>query len=244
MLPKGLTGPPQVMDVRVARLRRELECGPRRKPQQLQFRPTVVDGCLRHTGLVLDRARCPSLQACYSPCTSTTCRSLPIAIALPQAPIDASAVQASGNNWHVHHGTAGGGDQILMCTAGSGRYQAEGEAPVGMEPGTVVRVPAGTKHWHGAKADSWFSPVAFITPGEDVGNEWLEPVTDGGVRAAGEERSRPNTPAVDRDLDGEGRRGDRWSVSIIWTMSTMPPRVSVPSPPTRLLKSDETEDVP
>jgi quercetin dioxygenase-like cupin family protein len=42
----------------------------------------------------------------------------------------------------------------------------------------VVRVPEGTKHWHGAKADSWFSHVAFITPGEDLRNEWLEPVTD------------------------------------------------------------------
>lgn len=82
------------------------------------------------------------------------------------------------NNWHIHHGTGGGGDQILMCTAGSGWYQAEGEEAVGMAPGTVIRVPAGTKHWHGAKADSWFSHVAFITPGENVSNEWLEPVTD------------------------------------------------------------------
>ncbi|MEV3984498.1 cupin domain-containing protein [Nonomuraea sp. NPDC049758] len=72
----------------------------------------------------------------------------------------------------------GGGDQILMCTAGSGWYQAEGEDPVSMEPGTVIRVPAGTKHWHGATADAWFSHVAFITPGENLGNEWLEPVTD------------------------------------------------------------------
>ncbi|MGH3626262.1 MAG: cupin domain-containing protein [Sciscionella sp.] len=82
------------------------------------------------------------------------------------------------NNWHIHHGTAGGGDQILMCTAGSGWYQAEGADPISMEPGTVVRVPADTKHWHGAKSDSWFSHVAFITPGENVSNEWLEPVTN------------------------------------------------------------------
>lgn len=84
------------------------------------------------------------------------------------------------NNWHIHHGSAGGGDQILMCTAGSGWYQAEGEAPVSMTPGTVIRVPAGTKHWHGAKSNSWFSHVAFITPGEGVSNEWLEPVDDSG----------------------------------------------------------------
>lgn len=82
------------------------------------------------------------------------------------------------NNWHIHHGTAGSGDQVLMCTAGSGWYQADGEAPISMWPGTVIRVPAGTKHWHGAKADTWFSHVAFITPGAGVRNEWLEPVTD------------------------------------------------------------------
>lgn len=82
------------------------------------------------------------------------------------------------NNWHIHHGAAGGGDQILMCTAGSGWYQAEGDEPVSMVPGTVIRVRAGTKHWHGAKADSWFSHVVFTTPGDDVRNEWLEPVTD------------------------------------------------------------------
>lgn len=82
------------------------------------------------------------------------------------------------NNWHIHHGTDGGGDQILMCTAGSGWYQADGEDPIRMEPGSVVRVPAGTKHWHGASADSWFSHVAFITPGGELSNEWLEPVSD------------------------------------------------------------------
>ena len=82
------------------------------------------------------------------------------------------------NNWHIHHGTAGSGDQILLCTAASGWYQAEGEEPVSMDPGTAIRVPAGTKHWHGAKADSWFSHLAFMTPGEGISNEWLDPVTD------------------------------------------------------------------
>ena len=82
------------------------------------------------------------------------------------------------NNWHIHHGENGGGDQILICTAGSGWYQADGEEPISMIPGTVIRVPAGTKHWHGAKADSWFSHLAYITPGDGVRNEWLEPVDD------------------------------------------------------------------
>lgn len=82
------------------------------------------------------------------------------------------------NNWHIHHGTSGGGDQVLICTAGSGWYQAEGQQPVSMTPGVVVRVPAGTKHWHGAKVNSWFSHLAFITPSADVRNEWLEAVSD------------------------------------------------------------------
>lgn len=29
-------------------------------------------------------------------------------------------------------------------TAGSGWYQAEGEEPISLEPGTAIRVPAGT----------------------------------------------------------------------------------------------------
>jgi quercetin dioxygenase-like cupin family protein len=81
------------------------------------------------------------------------------------------------NNWHIHHASSGGG-QILLCTDGSGWYQAEGEAPVSMTPGSVVSIPAGVKHWHGAKADSWFTHLAVEVPGEDTCNEWLEPVTD------------------------------------------------------------------
>ncbi|NDK87995.1 cupin domain-containing protein [Gordonia desulfuricans] len=82
------------------------------------------------------------------------------------------------NNWHIHHSDGAGGDQILLCTAGSGWYQAQGEPPISLEPGTVIRVPAGTTHWHGAKADSWFSHLAFIVPGEGLRNEWLDPVAD------------------------------------------------------------------
>lgn len=82
------------------------------------------------------------------------------------------------NNWHIHHGEDGAGDQVLLCTAGSGWYQEEGKEAVSLTPGTAIRIPAGVKHWHGAKADSWFSHLAFTTPGEGVSNEWLEPVSD------------------------------------------------------------------
>lgn len=81
------------------------------------------------------------------------------------------------NNWHIHHARSGGG-QILVCTAGEGWYQAWGEAPVRLTPGTVITIPPEVKHWHGAAADSWFSHIAFEVPGEDCGSEWCEPVTD------------------------------------------------------------------
>ena len=45
-------------------------------------------------------------------------------------------------------------------------------------PGTVIFIPANVKHWHGAKADSWFSHLAMEIPGEETSNEWLEPVSD------------------------------------------------------------------
>lgn len=79
------------------------------------------------------------------------------------------------NNWHIHHAKSGGG-QILVCTAGEGWYQEEGKEAVSLVPGTVVTIPAKVKHWHGAKADSWFSHISIEVPGEETKNEWCEPV--------------------------------------------------------------------
>ena len=60
------------------------------------------------------------------------------------------------NNWHIHHAKKGGG-QLLICTAGEGWYQEYGKAAVSLVPGTVIVIPEGVKHWHGAKKDSWLS---------------------------------------------------------------------------------------
>ncbi len=81
------------------------------------------------------------------------------------------------NNWHIHHADKGGG-QILVCVAGRGYYQEWGKEPQLCVPGTVVNIPAGVKHWHGAAPDSWFSHLAVEVPGENGSNEWLEPVDD------------------------------------------------------------------
>ena len=71
-----------------------------------------------------------------------------------------------------------GGGQLLICTAGEGWYQEEGKRAVSLTPGMVVTIPAGVKHWHGAKANSWFSHIAVEVPGENTRNEWCEPVSD------------------------------------------------------------------
>ena len=81
------------------------------------------------------------------------------------------------NNWHTHRAERGGG-QILLCTAGSGWYQEWGKPARSLSPGDVVVIPAGVKHWHGAKKDSWFAHIAAEVPGEETKNEWLEPVSD------------------------------------------------------------------
>lgn len=81
------------------------------------------------------------------------------------------------NNWHIHHAKIGGG-QMLVGVGGRGYYQEWGKEPVEIKEGTVIHIPAGVKHWHGAAPDSWFSHLAFELDGEDTSNEWLEPVSD------------------------------------------------------------------
>lgn len=81
------------------------------------------------------------------------------------------------NNWHIHHAKNGGG-QLLLCVEGEGWYQEEGKTAQSLMAGDVVTIPAGVKHWHGAKKNSWFSHLAVECPGEATSNEWLEAVSD------------------------------------------------------------------
>ena len=79
------------------------------------------------------------------------------------------------NNWHVHHGAV----QVLICVSGKGWYQEWNKPAVALTRGTVIAIPEGVKHWHGAAADSWMQHLAIHTqeqPGAT--NEWLEPVND------------------------------------------------------------------
>lgn len=66
----------------------------------------------------------------------------------------------------------------MIYSAVTGWYQEEGKEAISLEPGSVVVIPANVNHWHGAKADSWFSHLAMAIPGEDTSTEWRGPVTE------------------------------------------------------------------
>lgn len=76
-------------------------------------------------------------------------------------------------DWHSHDG-----GQILLVTDGRGYHQIEGQPAEILEPGDVVMVEPGVKHWHGAAADSWFAHIAITTNPENSTTNWMEPVTD------------------------------------------------------------------
>lgn len=79
------------------------------------------------------------------------------------------------NNWHIHHGA----HQILICVGGKGWYQEWGKPAIALNPGDVVDIPEGVKHWHGAQKDSWFQHIAtHVAVSGTQSNEWLEPVSD------------------------------------------------------------------
>lgn len=87
------------------------------------------------------------------------------------------------NNWHVHHKAV----QVLICVSGKGWYQEWNKPAVALTPGTVIAIPEGVKHWHGAAADSWMQHLAIHTQEQSgATNEWLEPVSDAQYNSLGE----------------------------------------------------------
>ena len=80
------------------------------------------------------------------------------------------------NNWHIHHGMV----QVLVCVYGRGWYQEWGKPAVPLTEGTVIAIPEGVKHWHGAAKGSWMQHLTYHKDvQEGASNEWLEPVSDG-----------------------------------------------------------------
>ena len=76
-------------------------------------------------------------------------------------------------NWHKHSG-----GQILLVTAGEGRYQERGKEIQVLHKGDVVRIAPDIEHWHGAAPDSWFVHISVETNVPNNKATWLEPVSD------------------------------------------------------------------
>ncbi len=75
-------------------------------------------------------------------------------------------------NWHKHTG-----GQILLVTAGEGRYQERGKEIQKLKQGDVVKIAPNVEHWHGAAPDSTFAHIS-IEPNLPANKSiWLEPVT-------------------------------------------------------------------
>lgn len=86
-----------------------------------------------------------------------------------------SVVFSPSARTHYHRHDEG---QILICLSGRGWYQAEGEEPVEMHPGDVVKIPPHVKHWHGAAKDSGFNHLTMLPHQKNGTTEWLEEVDE------------------------------------------------------------------
>jgi quercetin dioxygenase-like cupin family protein len=75
--------------------------------------------------------------------------------------------------WHTHPS-----GQLLIVTTGQGWVQQDGRDRQVINPGDVVWVPAGVKHWHGATQTSPMShlAVSYMVNGKNV--DWMEHVSD------------------------------------------------------------------
>ncbi|MFU3924531.1 (R)-mandelonitrile lyase [Pseudomonas citronellolis] len=75
--------------------------------------------------------------------------------------------------WHTH--PLG---QTLVVTAGKGWVQEWNGERHEMNPGDVVWIPPGVKHWHGATATTGVSHIAVQEALNGRNVEWLEKVSD------------------------------------------------------------------
>lgn len=76
-------------------------------------------------------------------------------------------------NWHKHSG-----GQILLVTAGEGRYQEKGKEIQILKKGDVVKIPPNVEHWHGASPETDFAHLSIEPNIPNNETTWLEAVTD------------------------------------------------------------------
>lgn len=75
--------------------------------------------------------------------------------------------------WHAH---ALG--QTLIVTAGYGRVQRWGSLIEEIQPGDVVWIAPGEKHWHGAAPTTAMAHIAIVEKTTENATAWMEKVSD------------------------------------------------------------------
>ena len=102
--------------------------------------------------------------------------------------------------WHTH--PLG---QTLIVTSGVGRVQFWGGAVREMQPGDVVWIPPGVKHWHGAAPKTSMTHIAIAEAHEGSSVKWMEKLTaaqyDGGATV--ETPTAPAQPSRAQQLMGD-----------------------------------------
>lgn len=94
------------------------------------------------------------------------------------------------NAWHYHtHG------QVLVATAGSGFYQAQGQPVRALHAGDIVEIAPNVVHWHGAAPDSWFAHVAIMPNPDENKTHWLAPIGDAAYQLAIAQSEAPHDSA-------------------------------------------------
>ncbi len=81
--------------------------------------------------------------------------------------------KSARSNWHVHPS-----GQILIVLDGEGYHQLEGQSRQTMKKGDVIKVPANTRHWHGATENNSLTQMYILPKTQNGIVTWLEPVTD------------------------------------------------------------------
>ncbi|WP_197496204.1 cupin domain-containing protein [Maribacter hydrothermalis] len=81
--------------------------------------------------------------------------------------------KSARSNWHLHPS-----GQILIVLDGEGYHQLEGQPRQLMKKGDVIKVPANTRHWHGATENKSLTQMYILPKTENGFVTWLEPVTD------------------------------------------------------------------
>jgi 4-carboxymuconolactone decarboxylase len=102
--------------------------------------------------------------------------------------------------WHTH--PLG---QTLIVTAGVGRVQRWGGPVQEIRSGDVVRIPANTRHWHGAAPDTAMTHIAIQEAQDGKTVEWQEQVGDEQYQ---DREPKPAVPAAANSSPSQRLLGD------------------------------------